>query len=501
MTGMARIPFARRAMLIGALVAAGLAAGFVAQQERTASLALQDGDFSGLATTPSGLRLALALLLVVIVALGYLIFATVRRNDDSAAELPAVAPEDGAAKSGNGELPEIADRGLLLSLEAGKMISTGGLVRRFCHGLANTLNPIQGYADLLVEDPRLSDLHRRHVAKIAQATATALRDIQNIGLALSWPADRGAPVQLDKVVTAAVAVVQSAIGGRVSVSVMPGGDVPVTGSEAEIGQAMLHACAALSPMLAERDVQIDVKVDSFVGQSAPGIDDMAGAGRRLEIWSDPFESARTKVQYGALQPSWRYGRVRIECAGHGWAPEPAGRLFTSDLPDDDVGCLFMTLLGRLLVNLGGAITVDTRPLHHANITMFWPARIASQVAAPLEIEAPEEDLDALIVDAGEAASEALSRRLTGFGLRVASTTSAETALELLGEMGSRCRTVLIGLSIDPTLADKAREVARDCEVMFLASVGGGPDRDAAVWPIDPDPETLERLVARLKSVS
>lgn len=491
---MSPIPFALRACLIGALVVLALAAGFVALQERATSLALQSGDLSGLSAAPTGLRIALALLVLVIAALGYLIFVVVRRADGGATAPRADEGAESATPAPADQLQETADSGPLLSTEAGSMIAIGGLVRRFSHELANTLNPVQGYADLLIEDQRLSDLHRRHVGRIAQATATALRDLQSIGAALNWSTLRATPAQLDKTVAAAVAVAQSAIGARVRVAIMPGGDVLLTASEAEIGQAILHACASVGALLAERDVQIDIKVDALVGQTAPGMGDRPGAGRHLEIWSDPFEPARTKVQYGALQPSWRYGRVRFECNGHGWAPEPAGRLFTAELPDDDVGGLFMTILGRLILNLGGAVMVDTQPLHHAHITMFWPARITSQIAAPLEIEAPEEDLDALIIDADEAASEALSRRLTGFGLRVASTTSAETAIELLGEMGPRCRAILIGRSVDAALADQVRQAARDCEVMPL-----GPTADAASWPIDPDQETLERLAARLRA--
>ena len=495
---MGNIPIAMRAGLIGALVALGLAIGFIAQQERTASLAVQNGDLADLSTVPGKLRIALALLLIAIIALGYLIFATARRATRAGQEPRSEAAADGAPAPSIDLMPEVTETGPLLSTEAGQMLSTGGLIRRFCHELNNTLNPVQGYADLLTNDERLSDLHRRHVTKIAQSTTAALRDIQSFASALNWSARRGTPVQLNDAVAAAAAVARAAIGARLAVEVLPGGDVRVTASEAEIGQAILHACAAIGPLLAERDVKIDIKVDSIVGAASSSIDDGTGTGRRLEIWSDPFEPDRTKIQFGALQASWRYGRVRFECAGHGWPPEPAGRLFNSDLPGDDVSCLFMTILGRLILDLGGVIMVDTRPLHHAHLTMLWPARIAPGVAAPLEIDTAGDDLDALIIDTAEAAAEALSRRLTDFGLRVASTTSPETALELLAEMGPRCRAVMIGQTADAALANRIPTIAPDCLVILLRAGSPDTDSDAQIWPIDPDREGLERLVARLR---
>lgn len=488
-----------RAALIGALIALALSIAFVAQQERTASLAIESGAWTGLSSIPVNLRFALGLLLLTMLALGYVIYAVVRRGPagtDRGADAPDAVP---AATIG--EMPDANVTGPLMSAEAGQMISIGGLMRRFCHELNNTLNPVQGYADLLVNDDRLSDLHRRHVSKIAQSAATALRDIQHFASALNWSGRRGTPVHLDEAVAAAAAVAQSAMGGaRLAVDIQPGGNIQVTATEAELGQSILHACAAIGPLAAERDMKIDIMIDSIVGATSADVDDGASAGRRLEIWSDPFEPARTKVQFGALQASWRYGRVRLECAGHGWPPELAGRLFNSDLPDEDVSCLFMTILGRLIVDLGGAIMVDTRPLHHTSLTMLWPTRIVSEVAAPLELDTAEDDLDALIIDPAEAAAEALSRRLEGHGLRVASTTSLEAALELLAEMGPRCRAVMIGQTIDATLADQVRLIAPDCLVIF-ARPGSGPDDSGEVWPMEPDDAGLERLVARLRRVS
>lgn len=493
---MSKISRSVRATLIGTLIALGLAAGFVAQQERAASLAIDNGAWTDLDSLPGRLRVALALLLISLMALAYLIFAIARRNA-AEADRPADAFDSGTGPAIDA-LQEPNAPGPLLSMEAGQMISVGGLFRRFSHELSNTLSPVQGYADLLANDERLSDLHRRHVAKIAQSASLALRDIERFVAPLAWSGLRGKPVKLDDTVAAAAAVAQSALGARLTMQIQPGGDVQITATEAELGQAILHACAAIGPLLAEREMQIGIKIDSIVGAATANVDDDTSAGRRLEIWSDPFEPARTKLQFGAVRASWRYGRVRLECTGHGWPPDLAGRLFDSDLPDEDVSCLFMTILGRLIVDLGGAIMVDTQPLHHANMTMLWPTRIPSQVAAPLELDAAGDDLDMLIIDPAESAAEALSRRLEVLGLRVASTTSSETALELLAEMGPHCRAIMIGHVADSTLVERVRAMAPGCLVLFARSDHGNPDEGEQIWPIAPNQEELERLAERLR---
>jgi hypothetical protein len=75
----------------------------------------------------------------------------------------------------------------------------------------------------------------------------------------------------------------------------------------------------------------------------------------------------------------------------------------------------------------------------------------------------------------------------------------ETALELLAEMGPRCRAVMIGQAVDAALADQVRVIAPECLVIF-ARPGAGPDENGEIWPMEPDQNGLERLVARLRRV-
>jgi hypothetical protein len=305
-------------------------------------------------------------------------------------------------------------------------------------------------------------------------------------------------VHLGALVRTAVAAARSAIGRPIGVAVHPGRDVQITASEAEAGQAILHLCAAAAPLLGERDVRLEIQVDSIVGAAASSTDDGA-AGQRLEIWSDPFEPERTKVQFGAVQGSWRYGRVQFTCTGHGWPRGLVSRLFDADLfGEHDSTALSMTVLGDLMLELGGVVMIDSCPLRHLLVTLMWPARIRSEVAAPLEIDTAEDDLDALIIHEVEPAAESLSRRLGAFGLRVASTTSPEAGLDLITEMGVRCRAILIGETPDPALRMKVSAIRPDAMVLSLQVQPDGPDADADAWHIDPDRDALGRLAARLQ---
>lgn len=507
---MRSISMAVRSGLIAALAALGLAIGVVAEQERAATTALQsaaiqagDADPS---TAPGKLRIALALLLITFAALGYLLYV-LARTKLNAGETQAHETQAHEARSLLGEAkatiidtPKIdSTASVLPSIEAGQLMSVGALIRRLVHELNNALGPVQGFAELLNNDERLSEHHRRQAARIGGATAAAIRSIQDFAAALGWTNERGAIVHLGEVVKTAASAAQSALGLRIPVAVLPGGDVQITATESAAGQSILHLCAAMAPLLGEREIRIEIQVDSVVGAASSNIDDGAGTGRRLEIWSDPFDLERSRVQFGALQGSWRYGRVRFSCAGHGWTRDLVGRLFNADLSEEhDPSCQSMTVLGGLMLDLGGVIMIDTCPHRQMLVTLLWPARIASEVAAPLEIDTTEDDLDALIIHEAEPAAESLSRRLGSFGLRVASTTSPEAALDLIAEMGPRCRTILIGETSDTALRSRVSAIRPDALLIFLRSDPDAPVGDQETWHIDPDRENLGRLAARLR---
>lgn len=484
------ISMVARGTLIAALIALGLAIGIVAEQERLATAAL------GIA--PVKLRLALGLLLTAFVAVCGLLFAVARGKPGAAPppiqeetpNLDAAAPEPPPAAEIR---PSVA---LMPSTEAGQLMAAGALTRRLFHELNNALGPIQGFADLLSNDAGVGEPQRRQAAKIADATAAALRTIRSFAAALGWTNDRAAVVHLGAVIRAASAAGQSALGQPIAVSLKSETDVQVSATEAEVGQALLHLCAAIAPLLSERAMQMEVVVDSVVGAAMANSDDSGGTGPRLEIWSDPFEPERMKVQFGALQSSSRYGRMQFSGIGHGWTGALASSLFAAEAPDQT--SLSMAVLGGLMVDLGGVVMIDTCPQKHLSVSLLWPARISSEVAAPLEIDTTEDDLDALIIHEIEPAAEALSRRLGALGLRVASTTSPETGLDLIAEMGARCRAILIGETSDAGLRMKVAAIRPGATILMLRAPGTSQSTDPDSWQIDPDSQALDLLAARLR---
>lgn len=482
-----------RGTLIAALVALGLAIGIVAEQERLATAAL------GIA--PVKLRLALGLLLATFVAVCGLLFAVSRAKPGTAP--PPIQEATPILDAAAPELPPAAEirpsAALMPSTEAGQLMAAGALTRRLFHELNNALGPIQGFADLLSNDAGVAEPQRRQAAKIADATAAALRTIRSFAAALGWTNDRAAAVHLGAVIRAAGAAGQSALGQPIAVSLKSETDVQVSATEAEVGQALLHLCAAIAPLLSERAMQMEIVVDSVVGAAMANSDDSGGTGPRLEIWSDPFEPERMKVQFGALQSSSRYGRMQFSGIGHGWTGALASSLFAAEAAEaPDQTSLSIAVLGGLMIDLGGVVTIDTCPQKHLTVTLLWPARISSEVAAPLEIDTTEDDLDALIIHEIEPAAEALSRRLGGLGLRVASTTSPETGLDLIAEMGARCRAILIGETSDAGLRMKVAAIRPGATILMLRAPGSSQATDPDSWQIDPDRQALDLLAARLR---
>jgi signal transduction histidine kinase len=479
--------WAIRAGAIVALIALGLAIALIAWQERLASATLsQTSDPATLLTIATYLRVAMLLLLVSLASV--ILLAALVSRALPAANDRSVPAEDARAEHATTQstVDPTPSSSLPVSLaRMGHLMSVGSLIRGFCHELNNELGPIQGYAELLCGDTRLSDLHRRQVARIRDATKVALTDIRSFGAALGWSGDPTHITRLGEMAAEAARSAQATMATRIELEVPTDTDVEVTATESEVGQAILHLCAAAIPLLGKQDARIRIVVDSLVGATSAAAEDAAISGHRLEIWSDPIDPERSKVQFGALRPSWRYGRVRFEFEGHGWTRELVGKMF--DLARSDEAAMeiaAMALLGTLMIETGGVIMVDTCPHKHTTATLLWPARIAPEIGAPLELDTHEDELDALVIHGSELTAEEFSRRLAGFGLRVASTTSADAAMELVAEMGPRCRAIVLAQSSDGKIAQRLRHSEVKPRLFQFETV--------------PEAEELERLAADLR---
>jgi hypothetical protein len=479
MTGRNAASTAIRIAAIVALVGIGLAIALLAWHERM----LPDGDVA----FDIHHRIAVVLLLLSAAAMVLVAVLIARALPPDGEHPPAIEhlSADRSSERAEGELALPAGSALPVPLaRMGHLMSIGGLIRGFCHELNNELGPVQGYAELLCGDTRLSELHRRQIARIRDATKSALADIRGFGSALGWSDDPADITRLGAMAVEAARSAQAAIATKIEVDIPASADVEVTATEAEVGQAILHLCAAAIPLLGKQDAHIRIHVDSVVGATSTAAEDII-SGHRLEIWSDPVDPERTKVQFGALRPTWRYGRVRLDFRGHGWSRDLVGKMFDLAHAEEAAAeVAAMTLLGTLMLETGGVIMVDTCPYKQTTATLLWPARISPEIAAPLELDTHEDELDALVIHESEVTAEELSRRLSALGLRVASTSSADAAMELVAEMGARCHAVVLAQAMDGEIARRLREGSARPRIYQFVSV--------------PESGELERLAADLR---
>ena len=101
------------------------------------------------------------------VAAVILVALLVARSQPDPGDKPTVAEQATLGSPGAGTGLEVA-AGSSLSVplaRMGHLMSVGSLIRGFCHELNNELGPVQGYAELLCSDTRLSELHRRQIAR------------------------------------------------------------------------------------------------------------------------------------------------------------------------------------------------------------------------------------------------------------------------------------------------------------------------------------------------
>jgi len=186
MTGKGAASLTIRAGAIVALIALGFAIALIAWQERLASATIETAaDPATLLAISSYLRIAMLLLLIGLASV--ILVLVLVAGGMPAAERPAPerAIDRAASEQAAAELSASSDLPIPLA-RMGHLMSIGGLIRGFCHELTNELAPVQGYADLLCGDARLSELHRRQVARIRDATRTALADIRSFGSGVGW---------------------------------------------------------------------------------------------------------------------------------------------------------------------------------------------------------------------------------------------------------------------------------------------------------------------------
>lgn len=482
MTGRRAAGLAIRAGTIIALVGLALAIALIAWQERLSSMVTSPAsDAAGASASVGYLRVAILILLVSAASV-IMVAILVARNLPTGTEKPTAAENAALGTQGANPSMDVAPALSVPLARMGHLMSIGTLIRGFCHELNNELGPVQGYAELLCGDNRLSELHRRQVIRIRDATQSALADIRSFGAALGWSSDPTHVTRLGDMAAEAARSAQAAIATRIEIEVAPGAEVEVTATESEVGQAILHLCAAAGPLLNRQDAPITIMVDSIVGASSATADDSPVGGHRLEIWSDPVEPQRSKVQFGALRTTWRYGRVLLGFAGLGWSRDQVAKMFDLDHPDEATADIAaVALVGTLMVETGGVIMIDTCPGKHTMTTLLWPTRIAPEVGAPLELDAHEDELDALVIHGSEQAAEELSRRLSGYGLRVASTTSADVALDLVAEMGAKCHAVVLAQANGGDVAARIQQAMSTPRIFQFATVpeAGELDRLAA----------------------
>jgi hypothetical protein len=182
--------------------------------------------------------------------------------------------------------------------------------------------------------------------------------------------------------------------------------------------------------------------------------------------------------------------VRLEFHGHGWSRDLVGKMFDLahvEMPRRKVAA--MALLGTLMIETGGVIMVDTCPYKQTTARCCGRPGSRRRSRAPLELDTHEDELDALVVHASEVTAEELSRRLTTFGLRVASTSSADAAMELVAEMGVRCHAVVLAQLSDGELRAGCARTARGRESTVRDDTGIGRAGTAGGGVARPEPVT------------
>ncbi len=289
-----------------------------------------------------------------------------------------------------------------------KMEAMGQLTGGVAHDFNNLLTPIMGVLDRLHRKEVGDERDRRLLGGALQSAERARILVQRLlSFARRQPL-QPIPVDVAALVTDIVDLVASAIGPTVRIEV----DAPA-GLPAALADANQLEMALLNLSVNARDAMPD--------------------GGTLRIAVDQVMVDR---QRNGGPPPGRYVCLKVTDTGMGMDEETRARAIEPFFSTKGVGRgtgLGLSMAHGLAAQLGGALTIDSRPNRGTTIALWLPQSAQAAIVAPRreDVAAPRRGGSALLVDDEEAVRDSAAQMLADLGFGVTSAASAEEAWALI----------------------------------------------------------------------
>ncbi|WP_185206134.1 MHYT domain-containing protein [Sphingomonas sp. NBWT7] len=294
-----------------------------------------------------------------------------------------------------------------------KMEAMGQLTGGVAHDFNNLLTPIMGVLDRLHRKGMGDERDRRLIGGALQSAERARVLVQRLlSFARRQPL-QPVPVDVAALVTGIVELVASAIGPTVRIEVAAPDGLP-----AALADANQLEMALLNLSVNARDAMPDggtlrIAVDQVA--VTPDSGDRADPGG---------------------PPAGQYVCLTVTDTGVGMDDETRLRAIEPFFSTKGVGRgtgLGLSMAHGLAAQLGGALTIESRPNQGTTIALWLPQSAQVAIAAPplYDVTAPERGGSALLVDDEDAVRESAAQMLADLGFAVTSAASAEEAWGLI----------------------------------------------------------------------
>ncbi|MBW4090912.1 MAG: response regulator [Proteobacteria bacterium] len=296
--------------------------------------------------------------------------------------------------------------------QAQKLEAMGQLTGGVAHDFNNLLTPILGALDLLHRRRVGGAREQRLVAAALQSGERAKTLVQRLlAFARRQPLQPGA-VDVRSVIEGMAELVRSTTGPQIRVLIEVAADLPPARADAN---------------------QLEMAI---LNLSVNARDAMEQGGGLLRISADAQDVA--PAPDAKLQPG-RYVRVSVADSGVGMTKEVAAKAVEPFFSTKAIGKgtgLGLSMVHGLASQLGGGLVIDSQPGQGATIELWLPQSDQPFIAAIAETvkpsAAPHGAGQALVVDDEALVRGITADMLTEMGYAVVEASSAEEALDLLG---------------------------------------------------------------------
>jgi PAS domain S-box-containing protein len=372
------------------------------------------------------------------------------------ANAAAVKDSEGRPCGIQGELIDATERRKLEErlVLAQKMEASGKLAGGIAHDFNNILTAIIGYSNLLADELPEGDPARKDVEGIRKAAARA-SDLTRRLLAFSRRQPFSPrPLDLNAAVQEVERLLRRILPENVSLSTaLWPKETKILADPAQIEQIILNlAFNAKDAMPEGGELSVSTSLKSLNEPQAVGLD--------------------------ALAPG-SYAVLRVSDTGTGIAPEILDKVFepffTTKPREQGTGLGLATIYG-IARQLGGAVSVESKPGEGATFRVWFPLKESAEDAAETKLDESVPPAAAaaviLFVDDDEAVRSSASRILAKGGHRVLSASNAGEAL-LIAESYGTSIDLLVTDSIMPfmdgrSLARRLSATLPDLGVLYIS---------------------------------